>query len=179
MRRRFAATSICFAGSGFLSRRRSARGCKSWKVTGSWHQPPLGFSFDEAVALYLGRRFLEPLAGTLFWDASQRSSGRSGHRWGKPPWSTSSRLAGSSTTRRSGRATTRHKADLIDVLMVAIEDRKAVHIAYRSQHATEPATRDVYPYGLVYHRGSLYLVAQGRSTIRCGITSSTGSRRSR
>jgi predicted DNA-binding transcriptional regulator YafY len=30
---------------------------------------------------------------------------------------------------------------------------------YQSQHATEPATRDVYPYGLARHKGSLYLAA--------------------
>ena len=29
----------------------------------------------------------------------------------------------------------------------------------QSQHATEPATRDVYPYGLARHKGSLYLAA--------------------
>jgi proteasome accessory factor B len=50
------------------------------------------------------------------------------------------------------------KADLIDDLMVAIEDRRAVFITYQSLRATEPVTYDIYPYGLTYHRGSLYLV---------------------
>jgi hypothetical protein len=30
---------------------------------------------------------------------------------------------------------------------------------YQSQHATEPVTREVYPYGLARHKGSLYLAA--------------------
>ncbi len=51
------------------------------------------------------------------------------------------------------------KADIIDTLTVAFEDRRAVLLTYQSQHATEPATRDVYPYGLARHKGSLYLVA--------------------
>ena len=53
----------------------------------------------------------------------------------------------------------RSKAGIIDALIIAIEDRKAVHITYQSQQATETATRDVYPYGLVRHKGSLYLTA--------------------
>jgi predicted DNA-binding transcriptional regulator YafY len=32
-----------------------------------------------------------------------------------------------------------------------------VFITYQSQQATEPVTYDVYPYGFIYHRGSLYL----------------------
>ena len=36
-------------------------------------EPGLSFAFDEAIALYLGRRFLEPLAGTAFWEAAQRA----------------------------------------------------------------------------------------------------------
>ena len=50
------------------------------------------------------------------------------------------------------------KADLIDELMVGIEDQRAVFITYQSLQATEPVTYDVYPYGLTYHRGSLYLI---------------------
>ena len=56
------------------------------------------------------------------------------------------------------------KAELIDELMVGIEDRKAVFITYQSLEATEPVTYDIYPYGLIYHRGALYLV--GRSPQR-------------
>ena len=51
------------------------------------------------------------------------------------------------------------KAEIIDTLTIASEDRKIVLLTYQSQHATEPATRDVYPYGLTRHKGSLYLVA--------------------
>jgi len=38
------------------------RGRNTWKLTGGSSQPPLTFTFNEAVVLYLGRRFLEPLA---------------------------------------------------------------------------------------------------------------------
>lgn len=50
------------------------------------------------------------------------------------------------------------KAELIDTLMQGIEDHRATFITYHSLQATEPVTYYIYPYGLTYHRGSLYLV---------------------
>ena len=54
------------------------------------------------------------------------------------------------------------KADLIDSLMQAMEDSRAVSMTYQSLQATEPVTYTVWPYGLAYHRGSLYLVGRTR-----------------
>jgi predicted DNA-binding transcriptional regulator YafY len=49
------------------------RGLKTWHLDAATSQPDLSFAYDEAIALYLGRRLMEPLAGTPFWDASQRA----------------------------------------------------------------------------------------------------------
>jgi predicted DNA-binding transcriptional regulator YafY len=46
-------------------------GLKTWRIRGGRDQPALSFTFDEAAALYLGRRLLEPLAGTLLWEAAR------------------------------------------------------------------------------------------------------------
>ncbi len=58
------------------------RGRKNWKVRGTKDQPELNFALDEALALYMGRRFLEPLAGTFFLGRCskrvQEDSGLSG-----------------------------------------------------------------------------------------------------
>ncbi len=48
-------------------------GRKKWHIDPAKNQPGMSFAFDEAIALYLGRRFLEPLAGTVFWEAAQRA----------------------------------------------------------------------------------------------------------
>lgn len=40
-------------------------GRKAWRLEPSADTPSLSFAFDEAIALYLGRRLLEPLAGTV------------------------------------------------------------------------------------------------------------------
>jgi proteasome accessory factor B len=50
------------------------------------------------------------------------------------------------------------RGELIDQLVMAMEERRITHITYRSLQATEPATYDVYPLGMIHHRGSLYLV---------------------
>jgi hypothetical protein len=48
-------------------------GRKRWRIDPAKSQPGLSFAFDEAVALYLARRLMEPLAGTPFWQAAQRA----------------------------------------------------------------------------------------------------------
>ncbi len=49
-------------------------GRKRWRIDQAKTQPDLAFSFDEAIALYLGRRLMEPLAATLFWNAPSKYS---------------------------------------------------------------------------------------------------------
>jgi predicted DNA-binding transcriptional regulator YafY len=48
-------------------------GRKRWRIDPAKGRPGLSFAFDEAVALYLARRLMEPLAGTPFWEAAQRA----------------------------------------------------------------------------------------------------------
>src|SRR4051812_9853120 len=49
-----------FRGLGFpLEDAVGEFGRKTWRIKGGGNQPPLSFSFDEAVALHLGRRLLE------------------------------------------------------------------------------------------------------------------------
>ena len=56
-------------------------GRKKWHIDPTKHQPGMSFAYDEAIALYLGRRFLEPLAGTVFaHERSLAGRGRSTER---------------------------------------------------------------------------------------------------
>lgn len=135
------------------------RGLKRYRNRGDWMDRSAGFAFDEALSLYLGRRFLEPLAGTVFWDAAQRAFRKIRAMLGERALAYLEQCAGAFHATTVGAGDYARKSGLIDDLMLAVEDGKAVHITYTSREATEPATRDVYPYGMVYHRGSLYLVA--------------------
>lgn len=131
---------------------------KIWRIKNPSGQPPLTFQFDEAFALYLGRRFLDPLAGTVFWDACQRAFKKIRASLGEPAIQHLNRLAGRIHSTNVGASDYSDKADAIDQLMVAIEDSKEAVITYTSAKSTEPVEYAVRPYGLAYHRGSLYLI---------------------
>jgi len=139
-------------------------GRKKWHVEAGGNEPGLGFAFDEAIALYLGRRFLEPLAGTLFWEAAQRAFKKIRATLGAQALRYIDQFGTMFHQTMLGIGEYTKKAELIDEIMVGIEDRRAVFLTYQSMQATEPVTYDIYPYGLVYHRGALYLV--GRSVPR-------------
>lgn len=134
-------------------------GRKSYRIDADKTQPGIAFAYDEAIALYLGRRLLEPLAGTVFWDAAQRAFKKIRGMLGKDALHYIDQFAAAFHQTSVGASDYSRKADLIDDLMQAIEDRRMVFITYQSLQATETVTYDIYPYGLAYHHGSLYLVA--------------------
>lgn len=135
-------------------------GRKTWHIEADKLEPGLSFAFDEAIALYLGRRFLEPLAGTAFWEAAQKAFKKIRATLGAEALKYIDQFGTIFHQTMVGAGDYTKKAELIDELMVGIEDRKAVFITYQSLRATEPVTYDVYPYGLIYHRGALYLVGR-------------------
>jgi len=152
-----------FSRAGFpLLEQAGAHGRKTWRLGPSADRPELSFTFDEAVALYLARHLLEPLAGTLFWQAAQNAMKKIRASLGPDALKSAERFGRMFHHTTVGASDYTKKAQLIDNLMVGIEDRKAVFITYQSLQATEPVTYDVYPYGLTYHRGSLYLVGHSR-----------------
>lgn len=134
-------------------------GRKTWRVGPGRDRPPLAFTFDEAVALYLGRRLLEPLAGTFFWEASRNAFQKVRAALGRDVLEYLDGFAGAFLQTGAGVGDYAAKAGLIDEVMVAVEDGKEARLLYRSEGEAEPSHRDVHPYGVVYHRGALYLVA--------------------
>ena len=133
-------------------------GLKKWQVDSAKTQPGLTFAYDEAISLYLGRHLMEPLAGTVFWEAAQRAFKKIRATLGTDAQKYVEKFGTMFHQTTVGVSNYSRKAELIDELMVGIEDKRAVFITYQSLQATEPTTYDIYPYGLTYHRGSLYLV---------------------
>lgn len=133
-------------------------GRKKWRVEPDRSQSGLSFALDEAIALYLARHLIESLAGTMFWEAAQRAFKKIRATLGPEALKYMCRFGELFHQTAVGVSDYTKKAELIDELMIGIEDKRAVFITYQSLRATEPVTYDVYPYGLAYHRGSLYLV---------------------
>ncbi|NLX96741.1 MAG: WYL domain-containing protein [Rhodopirellula sp.] len=149
---------ITFQQAGFpLQETVCPRGLKRWKLDIT-AEPALTFTFDEAVALYLGRRLMEPLAGTLFWEAAQRAFRKVRAMLGGERLKYVDRFAAMFHQTSPGAGDYSNHGEIIDQLVLGIEDRRAVFLTYQSLRATESVTYDAYPYGLIYHRGSLYLV---------------------
>jgi len=133
-------------------------GRKRWRVATDWAERGLGFTFDEALALYLGHRFLAPLTGTMFGQAAHNAFRKIRASLGESALRYMEKMAGALHSTSVGVSDYSAQGECIDCLLMGIEDRRAVAIVYRSQRATEPVTYLVHPYGLTYHRGSLYLV---------------------
>lgn len=133
------------------------RGVKRWRVEG--FEDNFGFTITDLLSIYMGRQFLEPLAGTPFWDGQQKVFSKIRGALGPSAINYLKKLAASLHATTVGSSDYTKRSELIDRLMVAVEDHLVSLIVYQSDRATEPVEQEVYPQGFVFHRGSLYLIA--------------------
>lgn len=131
---------------------------KSYRIDPRWAKPDLGFTVDEALALYLGRRFLQPLMGTYIGEAAQRAYRKIRSRFGDQAVRYIDKLGGVFQESQFGLVDYSQHGETIDTLQMGIEDRRVVFIIYHSLDTTEPVTYDIHPYRFVRHQGSLYLL---------------------
>jgi predicted DNA-binding transcriptional regulator YafY len=135
-------------------------GRKTWWLGKAWSGAPLQLKWDEAAALYLGRQLLESMAGTPFWSAANRAWRQIRSTLGEVAAGYIDQFSRVFYCTEASHRDYSSKAVILDSLTIAIEDHRATHITYRSDRATEPATRDVYPLTLIrHHTGALYLAA--------------------
>ena len=128
-----------------------------------WKMPPLGeqmgFQLTELMSLHLAQQFLEPLAGTPLWDGSRSVFRKVKNALGDKAVRYLEKLNAGVLTTQVGTSNYEARGEHVDRLMIAIEDRNVTLIVYQSMQATEPVEQEVYPLGLIHHRGSLYLIA--------------------
>src|SRR5206468_5005152 len=103
---------------------------KTWRIAPAGNQPPLSFSFDEAIALYLGRRMLEPLAGTPFWEAARNAFRKIRAVLGTGALEYIDRFSGGFHQTRIGLHDYASKSEQIGDLLVAIADGKEARLCY-------------------------------------------------
>lgn len=143
-----------------LEEQSGENGKKFWRIAEEGRLPALQLTVEEAAALFIGQRLLEPLAGTVFWKASRAAFDKIRSRLGAAALRHLEKLADGFHQTASGKSDYSEKAQLIDELVMAIEDRRLTVLTYHSLRSTEPVTYyDVHPYALVFHKGALYLVA--------------------
>jgi predicted DNA-binding transcriptional regulator YafY len=151
------------AGIGFpLTVTVGDNGRKSWRLDFPAGVPPLSFTLTEAAALHVGRELMLPLAGTDFGDGAHSAFRKIRSALGDAAVKYLAKLAAVFHATSFGASDYSGQTEIIDPLMIACEDSKVAFITYQSQRSTEPVTVEVYPYGLVHHKGSFYLVAFAR-----------------
>ncbi len=133
-----------------------ATGLKTYRITLT--DPKLGFTFNELVAIYFARRFLEPMMGTFLWESMQDALDKMRKTLGTHVVHNIERLVGMFDKTAFGVSDYQGRTGLIDELVVAIENSRRVVILYRSLQDEKPSPTKVSPYGLVHHDGSLYLI---------------------
>lgn len=134
------------------------KGLKRWKVSAE-HGPPPAIRWDEAATLYLSRRLMQPLAGTALADSWQSLTSKIELILSDEARRYLDRMAAMWFVTQPPAGNYTAHGCFIDSLTLAIEEHRLTLLTYQSQAATEPVTYEVHPYGLVLHRGSLYLVA--------------------
>jgi len=134
-----------------------ARGLKRWRVAG--FEDSLRFTVTELLSVMMSQQFLEPLAGTPFWEGQQRVFSKIRGALGEQSVRYLRRLAGALHSTTAGASDYTQRGEMIDRLVLAMEDRLVTLMVYQSDQATEPVEQEVYPLGLVHHNGSLYVIA--------------------
>jgi predicted DNA-binding transcriptional regulator YafY len=135
------------------------RGRKIWRYVGNGKALSLRFTYDEAAALYVARRFLQPLSGTLLGEAADSALRKIRCTLGDDVLELFERFQGAFHIPTSCAGNYAGTAEIIDSLQLAIEESHIVRVVYRSQQADKPSARDLHPYTLVKHKDSVYMLA--------------------
>ena len=133
------------------------RNRKRWKMKPFSEQ--LQFNYSDMIAVILSRRFLEPLAGTPFWEGHQKIYRKVRGALGDHAVRFCERMQQTIRVSGFGNGDYSKRGQIIDTILQAMEDRRRVLIVYQSMQATESVEQELGPQGLIWHNGSLYLIA--------------------
>ena len=134
-----------------------------------YNLPPLVFTPEEAVAVYLGASLVEAMWGRLYLEAAQGALAKLDNVL---PDEQRQEIA---WARRSLVTAGMHRADLerlaphLEKLRRAMREHRGVHMRYRSSGSTEAQTRQMDPYALVHRWGWWYAI--GYCHLRQGLRS--------
>jgi len=123
-----------------------------------YRMPPLVFTPEEAVAVYLGTSLVGELWGQLYREAAQGALAKLDNVL---PTEQRHEVA---WARRTLLATGMHRADytplvpLLEKLRRATRERRRVTMSYRGRSQPEPQPRDFEPYALIHRWGWWYVI---------------------
>jgi predicted DNA-binding transcriptional regulator YafY len=123
-----------------------------------YKMPPLVFTPEEAVAIYLGAGLVSQVWGPLYQEASRGALAKLDNvlpdeQRNEVAWAQRSLVA-----TRIPRADPGLLAPTLDKLRRAVRDMRRVNMLYQAGNSPESQARDVDPYALAYRNGWWYLV---------------------
>lgn len=129
--------------------------------------PQVKFTYDEALALFLGVSSLSAFHATSLEQASRLALGKLRNFLGEAEAKYLDKLLPRIHSPKNFSIPGLDRS-VVDELVVAVDDERAISIEYASAKSTEPLTYDIYPYGIAEHKGSLYVVGHScyHDTIR-------------
>jgi predicted DNA-binding transcriptional regulator YafY len=119
---------------------------------------PATFNFEEAAALYLGHRFLSPLANSFLWESAESGLQKIRRQLGTGCVRLLDHLLEIFHESTTGWSDYSQQSEIISTLILACEDKKETVIRYRSYSAVEEQKYTIHPYALVTQGGTFYVV---------------------
>jgi predicted DNA-binding transcriptional regulator YafY len=118
--------------------------------------PLISLAFDEALAVFLARVSLSAFEGCGLSEAAKSAYEKIRRSLGNLEVDYLDRILPRVHSTQLSPHTSQN--EFTDLILIAIEDRKAIEIKYLSAKSTQPLAYEIHPYGLAEHRGSLYVV---------------------
>jgi predicted DNA-binding transcriptional regulator YafY len=132
-------------------------GRKIWKISSKVDQ--ITFTYHELLSLFLGRRFLEPFVGTPLFDGVQSLFAKLEYQLFSESRSLQQSLSAAFHLTSIGASDYSDRSSVISTILEAVQKEVALNVLYLKNNAVTPKQYQLHPYSLVYHRGSLYLIA--------------------
>lgn len=132
-------------------------GKKLWRITARVDQ--ISFTYHELLSLFLGRRLLEPFAGTPLFEGVHSLFQKLETQLFSESKTLQDNLTDSFHLTSIGASDYSGRSQLISTVLEAVQKRYELSVTYQKNNAPKPSEYQLHPYSLVYHRGSLYLIA--------------------
>jgi predicted DNA-binding transcriptional regulator YafY len=118
---------------------------------------PFKLTYDEAFALVLHRLGNRSIDGTFFGQSARKAYEKIENSLGPIERDYIRRMLPRVRRNAVGGDYSKH-SEVVEALTLGIEDSRCIEIVYQSPRSTEPTRYPIHPYGLVEHRGTLYVV---------------------
>lgn len=119
-------------------------------------------SATELIALSLGRDLLLPLAGTPFWVGIESFWSTLKATLPESVWEHYEKYRRALFVRGTTAKSYERQHGMLKTLQRAIVEHRVVEIEYQGLGKSAASTRQIEPYGVVYHQPNLYVVADVR-----------------